>query len=228
MNKSRIISVTRALVLPLILPVALNAQTMTIVIDGTGSMANQAGVNLKVAEAVAIEAAPWGRIQLVVFSDHVRDIPATAVAWKVNDGWQSQIGPVSLYQREQLIERAKDAIVGALASMPFQIAKATNLPAALDRAGSESPAGMLVTDGKNEVSYPLKVVTSSKFPVVLCAANGDSGAEELQIAERRERNIKRWAPNVEIFRCTQLKDAVRRLVMLSNQSKNSLRAVGLR
>jgi hypothetical protein len=58
---------------------------------------------------------------------------------------------------------------------------------------------------------------------VICASQGDSGAREFEIAMRREREVRQWAPNAKIFGCAQIDESVRELLAI--RSQNSMKAV---
>jgi hypothetical protein len=195
----------------------------TILVDRTGSMADQQKVEQALLDALVKYGARRGAIRLLPFGDHVLNVPAQIVTWEAASGWHSPLGPLSAVENAQLAVRAREAL-GPLLNAPAIVpAKLTNVPAALVRAGREAGGALVVFDAKNEVPTPFKPVTLARFPVVICAAQGDSGARELEIVTRREHQVRQWAPNAKIFGCSEIDEAVRDL--LSARSQNGVKAV---
>jgi hypothetical protein len=183
-----------------------------LLMDRTGSLEHQVDVETMVAAAIAHLGAALQKIRILPFAERVLDVPALAVQWRATDGWQSGIGSLSSIQHQRAESRAREELAKVLGRAVVSPAGTTNIPAVLVRAGREPAPALVVSDFKNEVPRAAKLLTNARIQVVLCAAKGDRGDQELEITQRRQGAIKRWAPNAEMFSCSEIDAAVKRWV----------------
>lgn len=204
----RFISVL-VLVVALLTETVLGQSALTVLVDRSGSMADQARIEQEMAEALAVGGAGLGRLDVVFFGDLVMSAPATPVVWEADRRWTSPIGPIRIRAIQRLQELAFNALDKVLGDPHITAAQKTNIRTVVSRAGRSFPGALVLTDGKHELAAQPTEVTNAKIVVVLCRAQGDATYQEEDIFDHRKAAILKWAPNALIFQCFEKKDAVR-------------------
>lgn len=185
---------------------AATASAQTVVVDRTGSLADQQGVESELKATLPAAALVFPAIRLVFFGDNVLQVRPIVVTFGSES--RSNFGNLQEAARLQAVRLGKAQIQRAFAEPGPQPATASNIPAAIVRAAEDSPRGLLVTDGENEAPAPNGAVTQAPIFVVLCAAKRDAPARELVTYEQRRRQILTWAPHAKVFPCFKLRNAV--------------------
>jgi hypothetical protein len=185
---------------------ALPAAAQTVVVDRTGSLADQHGVESELTATLPAAALVFPAIRLVFFSDNVLQVKPIIVSFRT--GPQSGFGNLQDAARLQTVREGRTQLQNAFSAPGPQSARASNIPAAILRTADDSRRGLLVTDGDNESPAPHGAVTRTPIFVVLCAAKRDTPANELVAYDQRRRQILTWAPNARVFPCFKLRTAV--------------------
>ncbi len=186
-----------------------------VLIDRTGSMARQKEVESELRMALPAAALRFQGIRLIFFSDDPLNAPPLTLMFE-RPSTTSGIPRLKNALLERSMRQTAQQLSRIFAVPTSSLSPATNIPAALKRAGEELPHGLLLTDGLNETPSRMNQVTSAYFTVILCPALIDTGANTLARLEERERLIKIWAPHATVFPCFNTRDAV--LEWLSPQS----------
>ena len=182
------------------------ASGQSVIIDRTGSMANQGAVESELQDTLPAAALVFPAIRLVFFRDRVLQTQAVIVHFDIN--FKSDFGNLVDAAKLRAVQRADPQIRTAFKSTIQSPAEVSNIPAAIRRTADDSNRGLLLTDAENEAPAPKGIVTIKPIFVVLCSAKRDDPTDELAIYERRKQQILLWAPNARVFACFELRKAV--------------------
>ena len=215
------------ILLVLLSPLAVQAQT--IMIDRTGSMANQSWVEDTLYEVIPQYAHLTNQLNLLLFSEHPLSTPAIPLQWplpsRAEPTFFRPLQDARLRQLEQLV---RDRLRSVLATKSAP-ALCTSVPAILKRATLETKPVLVVTDADHdcppyEVSSPF--TGGRDVIIVLIRSKFDSG-DELQILTRRQQELNRLLPDARIFLQPQLEQAVEQLMTTAPSGRNRRAKVSL-
>ena len=197
-------------ILPVLLVLALTgiaarAQGPTILVDRTGSVADQPGINARLAMAVSEQIPASGSIGLVQFSEDPSNAPRLLVTMAAN--------PHRLYSGPQniLIKEAREKVLKSLLydlEQTMPAAECTSLPDMLARAASQGDS-LLITDGIHTCgsgNSPVSARSQSLTLVVLVRSKGDLAGHDEEIFARRSAQVLRYVPGAKVIAPDQTAD----------------------